>query len=105
MVKNMQTSIICYVMFVLDVFCGDYVGVSDQGSVCVVSVGYVRSNGVWRTSVWWGSVEETVVRIWSGIPSCLVQRRLSRLPKGLLPNRPRKRRQLKTPSKADVQLL
>ena len=66
----MQTSIMRYVMFVLDVFCGDYVGVSDQSSVCGVSVGYVCSNGVWRTSVWWGSMEETVVRIWSGIPSC-----------------------------------
>ena len=64
----MQTSIMDYVMFVLNVFCRYYVGGGNEPPLLVVPVRDVSTDGVGR-AVWWRSVKKTVVRIWWGIPS------------------------------------
>ena len=70
MVKKMQTSIMDYVVLVLNVFCRYYVGGGDESPLLVVPVCDISTDRVWGT-VWWRSMEEAVVRIRWGIPSCM----------------------------------
>ena len=68
-VKKIQTSIISYVVLVLNVLSRNYVRVGYESPVCVVPICYVSTDRVWGT-VWWRSVKEAVVRVRWGVPSC-----------------------------------
>ena len=55
--KNMQTSIMYYVVLVVNVLRRNYVSGGNEPSVLVVSVRDVRTDRVWKTvRGWWGSV-------------------------------------------------
>ena len=70
-VKKMQISIMDYVVFVLNVFCQEYVGCGYKPSLFVVPVRDVSTDRVWKTIVGGrGSVKKAVVRVRWGIPSC-----------------------------------